>query len=248
MLVGGLLDRRGHGAGGPEAVGAHPDELILAALVQVRGPERLGEPRLELEDVADLDGGLDPDLSAVGGAIAGLDHAHVRPLRVEIASRLDAAQVAVCIVRAGDQPVETLDRLVRDHTDARPDRSHEAGAKGITDAVTAGAAQLRQLANQMQAMGPQAAPMAQAFGTFADALKPAQAGAKILYEFLNDQLGPSETGNGPSETGSVVAASAGRPAPIPAGRPSQHSLTPADLALPWRGPQPRREPRQEPSM
>src|SRR5438309_8025187 len=73
----------------------------------------------------------------------------------------------------------------------------------------------------------------------------AQAGAKMLYEFLNDQLGPSEGGSSLSalgETGSVNAAEVGKGVPIPAARPSQHSLTPADLALPWRGPQPRREP------
>jgi len=72
-----------------------------------------------------------------------------------------------------------------------------------------------------------------------------QAGAKMLYEFLNDQLGPSEGGSSLSalgETGSVNAAEVGKGVPIPAARPSQHSLTPADLALPWRGPQPRREP------
>jgi len=75
-----------------------------------------------------------------------------------------------------------------------------------------------------------------------------QAGAKMLYEFLNDQLGPSEGGSGsaPTETGSVSAAEVGKVVPVPTARPSQHSLTPADLALPWRGPQPRRESRHEP--
>lgn len=54
----------------------------------------------------------------------------------------------------------------------------------------------------------------------------AQVGAKMLYEFLNEQFGPQETG------------SVGRPA-----RASQHNLTPDDLAPVWRGPQPRRDPR-----
>jgi Family of unknown function (DUF5330) len=58
----------------------------------------------------------------------------------------------------------------------------------------------------------------------------AQAGAKMLYEFLNERLGPGETG-------SVVTAGAER------GRASQHTLTPADLAPAWRGPQPHREAR-----
>jgi len=54
----------------------------------------------------------------------------------------------------------------------------------------------------------------------------AQAGAKMLYEFLNDHLGPSETG-------SVTAA---RSSP-----PSQHTLTPNDMAPVWHGPQPHRD-------
>ena len=58
----------------------------------------------------------------------------------------------------------------------------------------------------------------------------AQAGAKMLYEFLNEQFGPQETG-------SVGAAGA------PAAKASQQSLTPDDLAPAWRGPQPRRDPR-----
>ena len=53
----------------------------------------------------------------------------------------------------------------------------------------------------------------------------AQAGAKMLYEFLNEQLGPQDTG--------AVARNA-----VPA---SQHTLTPDDLSPPWRGPQPRRD-------
>jgi hypothetical protein len=71
-----------------------------------------------------------------------------------------------------------------------------------------------------------------------------QAGAKMLYEFLNDQLGPGEAGNGaaPTETGSVSASAAVKSIPVPAARPSQNNLTPADFAPAWRGPQPRREP------
>jgi hypothetical protein len=60
----------------------------------------------------------------------------------------------------------------------------------------------------------------------------AQAGAKVLYEFLSDKLGPSDTG-------ALSKAATGRAA----SRPSQHTLTPADLAPAWRGPQPEREAR-----
>jgi hypothetical protein len=72
----------------------------------------------------------------------------------------------------------------------------------------------------------------------------AQAGAKMLYEFLNDQLGPNDT----SETGAVTKAgtrSAGKAVPLPLARPSQNTLTPADLAPAWRGPQPHRATRND---
>jgi hypothetical protein len=51
----------------------------------------------------------------------------------------------------------------------------------------------------------------------------AQAGAKMLYEFLNDQLGPQT----PDAVGSTPKA-------------SQNTLTPADLEPAWRGHQPHR--------
>jgi hypothetical protein len=51
----------------------------------------------------------------------------------------------------------------------------------------------------------------------------AQAGAKLLYEFLNQHFGPQT----PEAVGST-------------GKPSQHSLTPADLEPAWRGHQPQR--------
>ncbi len=64
----------------------------------------------------------------------------------------------------------------------------------------------------------------------------AQAGAKMLYEFLNEQLGPNETGSVTTET-----QSGGKAVPLPVARPSQNTLTPADLAPAWRGPHPPRE-------
>jgi hypothetical protein len=53
----------------------------------------------------------------------------------------------------------------------------------------------------------------------------AQAGAKMLYELISEQLAPTTTG---SVTGSDRS---------PPARPSQHTLTPRDLAPAWRGPQ-----------
>jgi hypothetical protein len=60
----------------------------------------------------------------------------------------------------------------------------------------------------------------------------AQAGAKMLYEFLSEHVG---------ETGAVTKVSAGKSVPMPQARPSQHTLTSADTAPAWRGPQPHRE-------
>ena len=59
----------------------------------------------------------------------------------------------------------------------------------------------------------------------------AQNGAKMLYEFLSDRLAPNETG-------SVTAESTDRSAGTPR---SQHTLTPADMAPVWRGPEPRKD-------
>ncbi len=64
----------------------------------------------------------------------------------------------------------------------------------------------------------------------------AQAGAKMLYEFLNEHLGPHDTG-------AVASTATGKAVPLPPARPSQHTLTPADLAPAWRGPQPHKEAR-----
>jgi hypothetical protein len=60
----------------------------------------------------------------------------------------------------------------------------------------------------------------------------AQAGAKMLYDYLTEKVGAENDATG----------SAGKPATA-AGRltesPSQNTLTPADRAPAWRGPQPR---------
>jgi Family of unknown function (DUF5330) len=62
----------------------------------------------------------------------------------------------------------------------------------------------------------------------------AQAGAKMLYEYLNEQLGHPDADP-------AASTAAGKPVPLPAARPSQHTLSPADLGPPWRGPPPRKD-------
>jgi uncharacterized protein DUF5330 len=67
----------------------------------------------------------------------------------------------------------------------------------------------------------------------------AKAGAKQLYEFLNEKIAPTESDP-------VATATPGRRAgtiPLPPPRPSQHTLTPTDLAPAWRGPLPHRDAR-----
>lgn len=67
----------------------------------------------------------------------------------------------------------------------------------------------------------------------------AQAGARMVLEFIGDRMTPSETGSitpAKSAAGKTAGKTAGAP-----GRPSQHTLTPADLQPVWRGPAPRRD-------
>ena len=66
----------------------------------------------------------------------------------------------------------------------------------------------------------------------------AQAGAKMLYDFLTEALAPKETGalpHGATPRGSVAKAEPVKSSPD---RASQNTLTPADLAPAWHAPQP----------
>jgi hypothetical protein len=100
---------------------------------------------------------------------------------------------------------------------------------GAAEAVSAEGAAVSDM-RQFCARQPEACAIgSQAAVTFG---QKAQAGAKMLYEFLSDRLGPNETG-------SVAAKTADRASG--AAQPSQHTLTPADLAPTWRGPEPRKD-------
>jgi hypothetical protein len=59
----------------------------------------------------------------------------------------------------------------------------------------------------------------------------AQAGAKMLYDFLTQALAARDAG---SHTGEPAKSAFGKPSPQQ--RASQSTLTPADLAPSWRGP------------
>jgi hypothetical protein len=58
----------------------------------------------------------------------------------------------------------------------------------------------------------------------------AQAGAHMVYEFINERLAPQETG-------SVASRPAGMKSAVPAAKASQNTLTANDLVTPWRAPQ-----------
>jgi hypothetical protein len=57
----------------------------------------------------------------------------------------------------------------------------------------------------------------------------AQAGAQLVYEFINERLGPQETG-------SVASRPAGQKGALPTAKASQNTLAPNDLVTPWRAP------------
>lgn len=75
----------------------------------------------------------------------------------------------------------------------------------------------------------------------------AQAGAKMLYEFLTDALASRQNGALPPATmaprGVVEGTGATPPVRPSPERASQSTLTPADLTAPWHGPQTRKDAR-----
>jgi hypothetical protein len=92
----------------------------------------------------------------------------------------------------------------------------------------------------------------------------AKAGAKRLYEMFNERLAASE-----GDRVITATTKTAKPVPLPTARPSQHApqarnaiqstsqsasqttsqdtLTPEDLAPAWRGPTPRKDPRERPA-
>jgi len=104
----------------------------------------------------------------------------------------------------------------------------QVGATEAASAASAAVSDMRQFCTRQPdacAVGSQAAVM---LG------QKAQAGAKMLYEFLTDKVGPSETGSVTSKTEHTGSTA----------QPSQNTLTPEDTAPAWRGPEPRKDPRR----
>lgn len=105
---------------------------------------------------------------------------------------------------------------------AAPTKEKAANQVGAAEAVSAASAAVSDM-KQFCTRQPEACEVgSHAISTFG---QKAQAGAKMLYEFLTDRFGQEQTGS------------------VGAVRPdnSQNTLTPADLAPEWRGPQPVRE-------
>ena len=104
----------------------------------------------------------------------------------------------------------------------------QVGATEAVSAASAALADMRQFCTRQPDACTVGSHAAVVFG------QKAQAGAKLLYDFLSERVGPSETG-------SVTPRPAEQRASGNGDKPSQHTLTPADVAPTWRAPEPRRD-------
>jgi len=108
----------------------------------------------------------------------------------------------------------------------------EVGAGDAVSAASATVADLRQFCDRQPNACSIGGKVAMAIGY------KAQAGAKMLYEFLTEQLAPRTTG---SVTRGIAKPEPAENADKAADSSSQSTLTPADLTPAWRGPQPRKD-------
>jgi hypothetical protein len=111
---------------------------------------------------------------------------------------------------------------------------------GATDAISAASAtvgDLRQFCTRQPDACTVGSHVATALGY------KAQAGAKMLYDFLTEQMAPKETGSVASNAGRNGKSALIKPAFDQSDRASQSTLTPADMAPAWRAPLPRKDPR-----
>ncbi len=113
------LDGAGHDPVDADAVAAHDHVDLVPLLVEVGRPHRLGILGAELEDVADLEAGLDLERGpAARAGIAGLGVSQVEDaFEREIAARDDPVQVDVDCVAADD------------------DRRHRGDGRSITSGI-----------------------------------------------------------------------------------------------------------------
>jgi hypothetical protein len=114
-------------------------------------------------------------------------------------------------------------------------RPQPAAAVGATDAISAASATVGDL-RQFCTRQPDACTVGSQVATTLG--YKAQAGAKMLYDFLTEQMAPKETGS----VASNGDTRSGKPAMQPV-HALQGTLTPTDLAPAWRAPVPRKDPR-----
>ncbi len=106
---------------------------------------------------------------------------------------------------------------------------------GATDAISAASATVGDM-RQFCSRQPDACTVGSHVAT--ELGYKAQAGAKMLYDFLTEALAPRETGSVGGTGQHAVKSAMDKPG---ADKASQNTLTPADLAPSWRGPLPRKD-------
>jgi hypothetical protein len=120
--------------------------------------------------------------------------------------------------------------------------SQPAPANGVgpTDAISAASATVGDL-RQFCTRQPDACTVGSHVAT--ELGYKAQAGAKMLYEFLTDSLAPKETGSVAANGARFGKAALDKPAMDQAAfnRASQNTLTATDITPAWRGPAPRKD-------
>lgn len=109
--------------------------------------------------------------------------------------------------------------------------SRQASAINANEAVSAASATVSDMRNFCTRQPEACAVGAQAAAALGER---ARAGAKMVFEFLNERYGSRATG--PDAQVSAATKSAGM-----SGKASQHTLTPSDIAPAWRGPEQRKE-------
>jgi hypothetical protein len=107
-----------------------------------------------------------------------------------------------------------------------------ASSVSAAEAVSAAGAAVADMRHFCERQAEACTVGAQAAVTFG---QKAQAGAKMLYDFLTDKLSPAETGS--------VGSNADGKTPRASAKLWQNTLSPPDLAPEWRGPSARKDAR-----
>jgi len=120
-------------------------------------------------------------------------------------------------------------------TSQRSSSENEISASEAISAASATVGDLRGFCNRQPEACTVGSQMATAIGYRA------QAGAKMLYDALNEAMAPHETGSLANATAQHSGNGKTTPDKSAAERTSQSTLSKADLAPPWRGPAPRKD-------